>query len=37
MIADNEVVIDLDLPLALTFVEPMIASTIKEQGRKLLA
>ena len=37
VIADHEVVIDLTLPLALSFVEPMIAGTVKEQGLKLLA
>lgn len=37
VIADHEVVIDLTLPLALSFVEPMIAGTVKEQGQKLLA
>ncbi len=36
-IEDRQVVIDLTLPLALSFVEPMIAGTIKEQGQKLLA
>jgi hypothetical protein len=36
-IEDHQVVIDLSLPLALTFVEPMIAGTVKEQGQKLLA
>ena len=37
VIEDGQVVIDLALPLALTFVEPMIAGTVKEQGQKLLA
>lgn len=37
VIEDNEVVIDLNLPLALTFVEPMISGAVKEQGQKLLA
>lgn len=36
-IEDHQVVIDLSLPLALSFVEPMIAGTVKEQGQKLLA
>ena len=37
VIEDGQVVIDLSLPLALGFVEPMIAGTVKEQGQKLLA
>ena len=37
VIEDDQVVIDLTLPLALTFVESMIAGTVKEQGQKLLA
>ncbi len=37
VIEDGQVVIDLALPLALTFVEPKIAGTVKEQGQKLLA
>lgn len=36
-IEDSQVVIDLDLPFTLSFVEPMISSTIREQGQKLLA
>ena len=36
-IEDSQVVIDLDLPFALSFVEPMIAGQIREQGQKLLA
>lgn len=35
-IEDDQVVIDLDLPFALSFVEPMIAVQIREQGQKLL-
>ena len=37
VIEDGQVVIDLTLPLALSFVEPMVAGTVKEQGQKLLA
>ena len=36
-IEDDQLVINLDLPLALSFVEPMISSQIREQGQKLLA
>ena len=35
-IEDGEVVIEMDLPLALSFVEPMISGTIREHGQKLL-
>ncbi|MDD3797900.1 MAG: polyhydroxyalkanoic acid system family protein [Novosphingobium sp.] len=37
VIDDAQVVIDVSLPLALSFVEPMIAGTVREQGQKLLA
>ncbi|OCC22986.1 hypothetical protein MB02_14595 [Croceicoccus estronivorus] len=37
VIEDGQVVIDLALPLALSFIEPMISGTVKEQGQKLLA
>lgn len=36
-IEDDQLVIELDLPFALSFVEPMIAGQIREQGQKLLA
>lgn len=35
-IEDGQLVIELDLPFALSFVEPMISSQIREQGQKLL-
>lgn len=36
-IGDAEVVIELDLPPALSFVEPMVQGAIRKQGQKLLA
>lgn len=33
----SEIIIDLDLPFMLSFIEPMIASTIREKGQALLA
>ncbi len=35
-IAETEVVIELDLPLALSFIEPMIDGAIRKQAPKLL-
>ena len=35
-VEDDAVVFDIDLPLALSFIEPMIHSTIEAKGRKLL-
>ena len=35
-VEDDAVVFDIDLPMALAFVEPMIRSTIEAKGRKLL-
>ena len=35
-VEDDAVVFDIDLPLALSFVEPMIRSAIEAKGRKLL-
>ncbi len=32
----NQLVIDLALPAALSFIEPMIAGAIRQQGQKLL-
>lgn len=37
LIEDHEVVFEVDLPPALSFVEPMIAGAIRDKGRKLLA
>lgn len=37
IIAPGEVVIEMDLPGMLSFMEPMIASTIRTQGQKVLA
>lgn len=36
-IEDSAVVFTIDLPLALSFVEPMISGALEEKGRKLLA
>lgn len=35
-IEDTQVIFDIDLPPALSFVEPMISGAIQEKGRKLL-
>lgn len=35
-IADGEVVIELDLPLALSFVKPIVEAAIRQQGQTLL-
>ena len=37
LIEDAQVVFEVDLPPALSFVEPMIAGAIREKGQKLLA
>ena len=36
-IEDERVVFDMDLPLALSFVGPIVESTIRQAGQKLLA
>ncbi len=36
LIEDSQVVFEIDLPPALSFVEPMIAGSIRQQGQKLL-
>lgn len=36
LIEERQVVFEVDLPLALSFVEPMIAGAIRQQGTKLL-
>lgn len=36
-IAERELVIDLELPAMLAFMEPMISGSIRTQGQKLLA
>lgn len=36
LIEDHQVVFEVDLPPALSFVEPMIAGAIRQQGTKLL-
>jgi hypothetical protein len=36
-VEDAQVVFELELPLALSFVEPMVKSTLEEKGRKLLS
>lgn len=36
LIEDHQVVFEIDLPPALSFVEPMIAGAIRQQGTKLL-
>ena len=35
-VEEDSVIFDIDLPMALSFVEPMIRSTIEAKGRKLL-
>ena len=37
LIEDHQVVFEVDLPMALSFVEPMIKGAIKSKGEKLLA
>jgi len=36
-IGESEVVIELDLPAALSFLEPVIGGAVKDQGQKLLS
>jgi len=36
-IEDDQLVFDIALPLALSFVEPMVEGAIRQQGQKLLA
>lgn len=36
-IEDSQLVFEIALPMALSFIEPMIAGAIKQQGQKLLA
>ncbi|MFZ1741468.1 MAG: polyhydroxyalkanoic acid system family protein [Pontixanthobacter sp.] len=36
-IEDGQLVFQITLPLALSFVEPMISKAIKQQGQKMLA
>ena len=36
-IEDQQVVIELDLPLALGFIEPIVKSAVEKQGQRLLA
>lgn len=36
LIEDRQVVFEIDLPPALSFVEPMVAGAIRQQGTKLL-
>lgn len=36
-IEETQVVFDIDLPAALSFVEPIIAGAIRKKGQKLLA
>ena len=36
LIEDRQVVFEVDLPPALSFVEPMVAGAIRQQGTKLL-
>lgn len=35
-IEDQQLIVDVTLPLALSFLEPMISGAIKSQGQKLL-
>jgi len=37
MIEEDQVVFEVNLPPALSFVEPMVASAIRKQGQKLIA
>ncbi len=37
LIEEHQVVFEVDLPLALSFVEPMIRGAIESKGQKLLA
>lgn len=37
VIEDAQVLFDVDLPLALSFVKPIVESTIQQAGQKLLA
>ena len=36
-VEDAQVVFEIDLPPALSFVEPMISGTLEDKGRKLLS
>lgn len=36
LIEERQVVFEVDLPPALSFVEPMVAGAIRQQGAKLL-
>ena len=36
-IEETQVIFEVNLPLALSFVEPMVASAIRQQGQKLIA
>lgn len=37
VIEDGQVVFEIDLPMALSFVEPIIAGAIRSQGTRMLA
>ena len=37
LVEESQVVFEVDLPLMLAFVEPMVAGAIRENGQKLLA
>lgn len=37
LIEEGQVVFEVDLPMALSFVEPMISGAIRSQGQKMLA
>ena len=37
IIEEDQVVFEVNLPPALSFVEPMVASAIRKQGQKLIA
>ncbi|QQN73217.1 polyhydroxyalkanoic acid system family protein [Croceicoccus sp. YJ47] len=36
-VEDTQVTFEIDLPLALSFVEPMVKGALEEKGRKLLS
>ena len=37
IIEETQVIFEVNLPLALSFVEPMVANAIRQQGQKLIA
>jgi hypothetical protein len=37
IIEESQVIFEVDLPLALAFIEPIIAKTVRDEGQKLIA